>query len=323
MAKKVLVTGASGFIGRYVVNLLTKSRYAVKAMVMPHEESRHLWEGSVETVHADLTKFEEVYKACKGVDIIIHLAALVGDAGSEQQHQRVTVGGTRNLFLCCSEKTKVVLASSITWYGDKLSNSVCSENVFSGIAQGPYSRAKQQQEQLAQDFAHKGGHVVILRPGNVYGPGSGPWLNEAIEQLASGLPSLIDGGYGNAGLAHVESVARAFVNAINAKVPSGAAFNLCDDLDISWRDFFTDLANIGSTPAPRSIPRFAAFCTALIAENAWRTLNLVGRPPLSAEAINLVGSDLKVPSDLARSQLDYKPMKSYDEAIAELHASMT
>lgn len=322
MKKNILVTGANGFIGQRVVKLLASANYDVKAFVLPGEADSSLFPPAVELIQGDLTDFQKTYESTGDCSGVIHLAALVSDGGSELDHQRVTVGSTRNLFLAARPGTRVILASSITIYGDALGKLPCAETVEPGVAQGPYSRAKQAQESLAKTFLDNGGDVVILRPANVYGPGSGPWVKDVIEQLSSGLPALVDQGSGNAGLVCVDHVAQSMVNALDDTIKPGSVFNLCDELDVTWRQYFEDLAEIIQEKKPVSIPGPLAHILAAATEKAWSFFSMTSRPPLSKEALNLIGNDLKIPAAKSRKGLNLKNQKSYQQVLAEIKASL-
>lgn len=322
MKKSILVTGASGFIGQRVVKLLTSAKYDVKAFVLPGEADPSLFPPDVDLIHGDLTDFQKTYESTRDCNGIIHLAALVSDGGTELDHQRVTVGSTKNLFLAARPGTRIVLASSITVYGDNLGKIPCAEPIGHGVAQGPYSRAKQAQENLAKTFLDGGGDVVILRPANVYGPGSGPWVKDVIEQLSSGLPALVDQGSGNAGLVCVDHVAQAMVNALDEAIKPGSVFNLCDELEVTWCQYFEDLANIVQEKKPVSIPGPLAHVIATVIERTWSFFSIAGRPPLSKEALNLIGNDLKIPADKSREALNLTNQKSYQDVLVEIKASL-
>ena len=322
MGEVVLVTGANGFIGQRVVKYLVEAGHKVRALVLPDEASSSSFSSSVEIATGDISNLQKVYESTRGCSTIIHLAALVSDGGTELDHQRITVGGTRNIFLSARQGTRVVLASSITYYGNALGTEVCAETINPGIAQGPYSRAKQAQEDLARLFEAKGGDVVIIRPANVYGAGSGPWVKDVVEQISSGLPCLIDQGSGNAGLVYVNHVAQAMVNAMEKKIKGGSVFNICDELEVTWKQYFDDIAEIIREKKPMSIPRPLAQLIASLAEPTWSFLSLPNRPPLSKEALNLVGNDLKIPAKESRQALNLETQKSYNEVLIEIRKSL-
>ena len=135
-----------------------------------------------------------------------------------------------------------MLVTSICAYGDAIQRGPCREDVAPGVGQGPYGRAKQGQEALARRYMAQGVQVCVVRPANIIGPGSGPWVVDAAEALRQGLPALIGGGRGNAALAGVDNVADFLLHAAMHPRAWGQAFHVHDDLPLTWRDYFNDRA---------------------------------------------------------------------------------
>ncbi|MBI5507105.1 MAG: NAD-dependent epimerase/dehydratase family protein, partial [Deltaproteobacteria bacterium] len=288
-----------------------------RALVLPAENVEGVLPASVEIARADITDAAAVSAAMRGAGSVFHLAAVVGDWGEDDLFQRVTVGGTRNVMNAAADNdTRVLLASSVVVYGDSVHTKVCNEDLPYGNALGPYSRTKQQQEQLAWEIARaRDVKLTVVRPTNVYGPGSRPWVHDVVDQLKTGTPSLIGGGEINAGLAHVDNVVDIFVRAACTDAAIGRAYNASDGSDVTWRQYFSDIARLIGAKPPASIPWIAAKLGAYACETTWRLLGLERRPPITHEALNLVGSDHRVPIERARRELGYTPLVDYAAGI--------
>lgn len=323
-ALHTLVTGANGFIGRRLTARLLDAGANVRAFVLPGEPVPASWTDRVEIVRGDITDASAVDAATQGRDVLFHLAAVVGDAGSDALHQHVTVGGSQNVYRAALEHdARVVLTSSVVVYGDRIGRDVCHEDHPMGRLQGPYSRAKQAQERNAFELhATRGLKLAVVRPTNVYGAGSGPWVRDLGEQIRKGLPCLVGDGSQNAGLVHVDNLVNLLLLAGTREEALGRVYNGCDGLDVSWRDYTSDLARILSAPSPRAMPVPVAHALARLTEATWKRLparwTRGRRPPVTAEAINLVGSNHRVPNDRARTELGWTPTVNYNQAIAEI-----
>lgn len=308
----VLVTGGAGFLGRALVaQLLGLGSCRVRVLALPQESIPADWAGQVEVVRGDITRLADVQRAAHACRHVFHLAALVGDAGSYAEHERVTVGGTAHVFdVATRQGAAVVLTTSICAYGDAIQRGACSEDTPPGQAQGPYGRAKQGQEALAWRFRDLGGRVCVVRPANIVGPGSGPWVHDAAKALRQRLPALVGGGHGNASLAAVDNVADFLVLAARSPDAWGQAYNVHDGLAVSWRQYFGDLAALLSVPPPRSIPRGLAYLAAHASEPVFRRFLVRQRPPVTREALNLIAWDSCFPTDKARA-LGWSPRVDY------------
>jgi nucleoside-diphosphate-sugar epimerase len=324
-AHRTLVTGANGFIGRRLVRRLLAACEPVTALVLPGEEVPSSWGSTVRVVRGSIEREDDVRSACEGATRIHHLAAVVGDHGSWPTHERITVGGTRNVIESASQTgARLVLASSICVYGNAIARGECSEDTPWGAPQSHYERAKQEQERLAW-AAHREGRLrlSVVRPANVFGAGSGPWHIKLIEVLRNGQPSLIGGGLGNAGLVYVENLVDILLLAGNEPAAEGLAFNACDGADVTWKQYLTDLGQrAGASKPPKPLNRTLAFALAYFFEAAWIVLGREDRPPITRGAINLVGSDCRFNTDRLASILGYHPRISYDQAMREIAQSL-
>lgn len=316
----VLVTGAAGFIGRYLVERLLADGVGVQALLMDDEAVPEGWGDTVEILRGDVTDNDGMASMVAGVGTLIHLAAVVGDWGPEEHFQAVTVEGTANVLLpAARHRVRSVLASSIVVYGDDLGRGPCPEDHRYGRPLGPYSRAKQAQEQLARRLAEDTGlELSVVRPANVFGVGSRPWVEMVLPLLAAREFTLVGGGEFDAGLCHVRNLVEILVAAGTSPRAIGRVYNAADGEGITWRRYFSDLARLAGYPPPRSLPRLLGKPLAAASEFVWRRLGRRQRPPLTREALNLARSDHRLPTDRARDELGYQPVVRYDEAIAEL-----
>ncbi len=317
IAQPVLVTGATGFIGSRVVHKLLQDGVTVKILALPGETVPVDWAEKVEIVRGSISDPQAVEKAATGAKTIIHLVAIVTDWGDEKKYWEFTVEGSRLIFEeAVKNNARVMLASSIAVYGDKIHSQSCPEETAFGVTLGPYSRTKQAQEKLAWDYyKNKNMRLTVVRPANVYGPRSGPWLHDVINVLRSGSPGLISGGNMNAGLAYVDNVADILILAATEDIAIGRVYNASDGLDVTWKRYFSDIAAMIGVKSPKSIPYPVAASGAVLLEWIWKFLGIQKRPLITREALNLIGSDNRIPNDRVRRELNYIPRISYAEGL--------
>ncbi len=317
IAHPVLVTGATGFIGSRVVHKLLQENVAVKALLLPDETVPLDWAEKIEITRGSISDPAAVAQAAGRAKTVIHLAAVVSDWGDEKKYWEFTVEGSRLVFEeAIKNHARVVLASSIVVYGNKIQKQSCPEETGYGRAFGPYSRTKQAQEKLAWEYhQNRGLRLSVVRPANVYGPRSGPWLHDVVHVLKSGAPGLVAGGDMNAGLVYVDNVADILILAASAEIAIGRAYNASDGLDVTWKQYFNDIAGMIGVKSPKSIPYPVAAFSAVMLEAVWKFFNIEKRPPVTREALNLIGSDNRIPNDRIRRELKYHPRISYPEGL--------
>ena len=319
ISEPILVTGATGFIGRRLVTRLIEEGYRPRALVLPGESLPEGFDG-VDVVRGDVTLRPSVAPAVDGAATVFHLAAKVGDWGTADEHQRVTVRGTDNVLREATRNdARVLLASSVVVYGGAIGKRVCEEHRPRGRPLGPYSRSKMAQEEIAERLeADESLRVTIIRPTNVYGAGSVPWVDLPVAELKKERPVLIAGGRMAAGLTHVDNVVDVFVRAAQTQAAVGRTYNASDDNGITWLRYFTELAEMVGAPPPKSIPRPIAHAAATALDAGWKLLRRKDRPLITREALNLVGSHFRVPIGRARRELGYEPPVSYHEGMRQV-----
>jgi nucleoside-diphosphate-sugar epimerase len=318
-----LVTGATGFIGRHVVAALAAAGQRVRALVLPHDDTSAIATTAVAIARGDVTDRDAVRAAAQGARRIYHLAAVVGDWGPDALFERINVGGTRAVLDAATEAgaQRVVMVSSIVVYGSRLHRGPCDEDAPRELGLGPYGRTKRASEELALDY-HGFGRVpvTVVRPGNVFGAGSGLWVDELARILRRGLGMWIDDGEGDATLAHVDNVVDVIVRAGEHPGAAGRIYNAIDGGGVSWKQYLRDVAAAAGAPAPtRSLPRPLAAATAAAMERAWRLAGRRDRPLLTREAVQLFASRPPVPIARAATELGYTP-RPYGAAMDQVRA---
>ena len=320
MKEPILVTGGCGFIGQRLVDTLIENGHRVAVFDKPGTPCPAHWQGQVKHITGDIRNRQDVWQAMDGVQTVFHLAAIATDAGTLDHHRSVTVGGTQNVMESAAhEKARVILASSITVYGEKIQTEILDETLEHGKPAGIYGTSKQEQETLARKLAAENNiELVVLRIGNVYGRKSDLWVDGILTELRRGTPALIGGGDFDAGLCHVANLVSALLLAATTPQAAGNVYNVADGFGVTWKRYITDLAALANTSKPRAIPRSAARILARVVETSWRGLKLPGRPPLTYEAFNLVGHPTKFPIDRIKRELGYQPVVTYEQALVEI-----
>ena len=228
----VLVTGANGFLGRHVVAALIARGHRVRALVRPAARLEALpWNAGVEIFRADLRSTRELAPAFDGIDVLVHLAAVV--AGGEDAQFAGTVTGTERLLsaMAGSSCKRLVLASSFSVYDWSRIHGTLDEKSPIEVAPDLYERdsysiAKSWQERVTRRLAQQHGwDLTVLRPGYIWGTD-----HATVAALGQqiGKVHLVIGPLLRVPFTHVENCADLFAIAATDPRARGETFNVVD-----------------------------------------------------------------------------------------------
>ncbi|MDP2366003.1 MAG: GDP-mannose 4,6-dehydratase [Ignavibacteria bacterium] len=199
---KLLISGAGGFIGSHLTELLVKEGYDVKAFVRYNSKNNLGWlessfvKNDIEVITGDIRDYDSVYNALKNCDAVFHLAALIGipySYVSPLAYIRTNIEGTYNILQASKELglKQVLVTSTSETYGTAQYVPIDEEHPL--VGQSPYSATKIAADQLAISFYRSFNlPVKIVRPFNTYGPrqSARAIIPTVISQLLTGKDKL-------------------------------------------------------------------------------------------------------------------------------------
>ena len=195
---RVLVTGASGFIGGAVARALVAKGAHVRALLREGTAPNVPDPALVESVPGDLRDAASVHRAAEGCDAIFHVGALYSFVAERPELQAINVGGTRNVLAAArAVGARLVHTSSISTIGGMRDNVLPDERQDAERAPGPYKESKWQAEQLVREEAARGLDAVIVNPtfpigwGDVKPTPTGALIRDF---LAGRIPAYVDTG---------------------------------------------------------------------------------------------------------------------------------
>ena len=231
--EKILITGASGFIGGHLMNSLKQDGKDVVGVDLKSD--------CKDVIKADLSKPETVKDALKDCSIVIHTAAMVSNAMSDEEMWKTNVLNTSKLIklaIECNVK-RFVHISSIVVYGN-IAEGKINEKIPANSVGGNYVHTKILSEHaLLQAKLKNDIELVILRPGDVYGPGSRPWIIEPIKAIKNRQFMLPAKGQGFFRPVFIDDLIKGIKLACNAESASGEIINLSCEGYVTTEEYFT------------------------------------------------------------------------------------
>ncbi len=314
----ILITGAGGFVGGHVAARLAADGHRLRGLVRPTSDVSGLSGLPVDLRRGDVTDPASLRPAVEGADVVVHAAGLVSDWGPYRAFRAVNVIGTRNVAetaLACGVRRFVHVSTAAAHGFGGFRNL----DETAPLARTPfhYCETKKEAETwlLASSRAWRM-EVVVLRPGNVFGPRDRTFTAPYLDALAAGRAGYIDGGRRWTCPTYVENLADAVAAACLEPSARGEAFLITDGLDIDWRTFTEALAaGIGARPPSLSIPFGPAYAAAVAMEAAWRSRGRRSPPILTRYRVSNGGRDYHFSIDKAARLLAYRPRVELEEAV--------
>jgi len=254
---KVFVTGAGGFIGSHLCEALANKKYKVKAFVKYN--SRNFWgwlenfkyKENIKVISGNIRDYDSLKTAMRDVDIVFHLAALVGipySYISPLAYIRTNIEGTYNVLEVARELKieKVVHTSTSEVYGTAQFIPITEEHPIN--PQSPYAATKAAADHLALSFYRSFGlPVTVIRPFNTYGPrqSARAIVPTIITQILSGRKRVVLGHlHPTRDLTYVKDTVEAFVKIAEKDDAIGEVINVGSDLEISVENLVKVIAGI-------------------------------------------------------------------------------
>lgn len=231
------------------------------------------------------------------------------------EFRRVNVGGTVNVCENAREAgaKAFVQLSSVMVYGFTFPPYVTETGPLRG-ENNPYCQTKIESEEAALRYNQPPRFgVIVIRPGDVYGPGSVPWVVRPAKLMRKRQFGLPGGGQGIMNHVYVDNLIDAIFLALEHEM-WGETFNVTDGADTTFRSYFTRLAKAVGAPRPYSVP------LPLVKGIAWimqKSAVLLGREPqVSPDAIAFLNRPYPYSIEKARKLLGYEPRVTLDEGMA-------
>lgn len=318
----VLVTGASGFLGGRLAQVLVQQGEQVTALARPTSDLRHLSAlvgGPIRVVTGALTDDVSLREAVRDATIIFHCAAASTDWARMSVYQECNATGTRMLLDAARHASRLrrfVHVSTTDVYG--YPSIPCAETGAMKDAGLPYNRTKILAEKAVWQEAQQNGlPVTVVRPATIYGPRGKAFVSDIAALLRKRQMIFIDGGRATAGLLYVDDAVDAMIAAARSPAAEGQAYNLSDGSGRTWKEYVSAMAReLGCKLPWINLPFGTAIGVAHTMETPFRCLPMPGRPPLTRHAVFLLGRNQDFPARKARAELDFAPKVSMNEGIA-------
>jgi oxidoreductase len=323
-----LVTGASGFLGGRLAQVLIERGENVRILARRSSNLSHLDGFPVEIIHGSIDDEDSIRRAVAGCQIIYHCAWAATDWASWDIYDKANVVGVRNMVKAAAQVKSLerfVHVSTSDVYGFPVI--ACDETHPLTDIGVPYNRSKVMGERIVWDACNRGLPVTVVRPVDIYGPRSMNFVFEIAQLISQRLMIVTDGGRCHAGLVYIDNAVDCIIQAAQAPQALGQAYNVRDETDETWRQYVDALADALGKPRPwLSLPSGVAFLLAKLFETTYRTLHLRGKPLFTRHAVLVLARDQGYSIAKAQRELGFKSKVTFEDGVrrsAEWFLAMT
>lgn len=326
---KTLVTGANGFLGRYIVEQLVERKLPVRVLVRkqdPQFESL-----GVEQVTADIRERDKVIAACEGVETVHHVAAIAGIWGPWQDYYDINTLGTHHVVEGCQRHgvSRLVYTSSpsVTFAGEPQEgideSTPYPEN---WLCHYPHTKALAEQHVLS---ANENGKLLTcsLRPHLIWGPRDRHLIPRLIARAQAGQLRRVGNGDNLVDIVYVENAARAHLLAADALTPgstvAGKAYFISQGEPVNCWDWIDEiLALAGLPPVKKSISLSAAQKVGATLELVHRLLRIRSEPRMTRFLAAQLGTSHYFDISAAKRDFGYGAEISTAEGMKRIAAEL-
>jgi len=321
---KILITGGGGFIGMALIKRLIAEGHKVTSFSR-REYPLH-WALGISSVQADIRDKEALQKACKGMDVVFHLAAKVGIWGNYEEYHSINVTGTANLIEACREMGvgRLVFTSSSAVVFDGADMEGINESVPYPENHGsPYASTKAKAEQLILDANSEELKTIALRPHLVWGPYDAHLIPGILKRAGSGKMRRIGDQEHFIDTTYIDNMIDALILSAEAletnPKAAGKALFITNGEPARIYDFINSIIQIaGHPPVQRKIPEKLALFAAGVSEMFHRLFKIKSEPFMTRYAIQEMITNHWFDISLAREILGFEPAVSYAEGFKRL-----
>ena len=314
----VLVTGATGFIGRRLAERLVEDGRCVRLLVRDPDKLALSLRSRCEVIAGDVLDTAVMARAVRDVDVIFHCAANVSTWGTWDDYYAVNVQGVKNLMQAIMNEnpgiSRLVHVSSVDVYGFPVLP--CNEQCATTGGGFSYGETKLLGETLVREYGDKAGiSYTIIRPANVIGPGS-QFIERIGAELTSGIMLTVAGGHSNAGLVYIDNLVDYLIWAGNSSLAHRECYNVRDNYDVDWVTFLEKyrtaiggkgiIVNMSFTVADMIAQGFEAFYKVFLPRS---------EPILHRLLVRFFGRSCGHSADKIRTHCDCAVKVGFDEAM--------
>ncbi|MEZ5998115.1 MAG: NAD-dependent epimerase/dehydratase family protein [Hyphomonas sp.] len=325
MTDTLLVTGASGYLGRNIVREFLARGYAVRGLARSEASADLVRRLGAEPVMGDIMDRASLEAAMKGAGALIHAAADTNHGRTTKAQEQTNLQGTQNVYDTAHaagiKRAVHISTEAVLMEGKPIVNADETWPLPAKPA-GGYSRTKGAAERIALAANGNGLDVIVMRPRFVWGRDDSTALPQLVAAAKSGKLAWFDGGTYLTSTTHIANVVEG-VRLCLEKGRGGEIYFITDGEDIAFKAWITDLLGTQGVDVSnvKSMPRGLIEMVVGVGELLGAITGGAISGPLGKQEYATVGNTVTLDISKARKELGYVPVITRAEGLAELKAA--
>ncbi len=318
---KVLVTGASGLVGRRVANDLVQRGYRVSAVVRSDAHRRELEAIGAQAVSGDLADPSSLDAPLREANIVVHCAAHIGDWGPAEKYRAINVVALEHMLgvvRASDPFQRWIQVSSLGVYPARHHYGTDETTPPSLSGLDGYTKTKAEAEVLINEHIDR--HrlaAVIVRPGFIYGPGERHSVPRIMEKFHAGKMKFIGRGDKLLNNTYVGNLSDAILLAMENPQAVGQTFNIRDQRLVTREEYINTIADYLGKPHPKHVPEWLARTLVGPMETFAKLTGAAQAPLLTGARIKFMTLNLDFSIAKAKRVLGYQPRVDFRDGIRE------
>ena len=316
---KVLITGATGFLGGALTRRLHGMGWDVTALGRNPKKLDELENKGIRPLQLDIRRKDELIDSFKGQEVVFHCAALPSPWGNFEKFYQANVLGTRNVVQACLESNvrRLVYVSTPSIYFDYNSRVDVKETEPLPKPISNYAATKLLAEEEVDKGFEKGLAVVSIRPRALFGEGDTVIFPRLTSRLHSGNLPILGEGENIVDLTYIENVVDALLLCAESPLNTlGKKYNISNDEPVKIWELVNRICDELNLPRPkRKISYRTANAVATGLELIYTLIPTHPEPPLTRLSVSMLAHSTTLDISAAKNELGYQPKVSVEEGV--------
>lgn len=321
---KIIITGATGFVGRNLAEKLKPAGFEVIATGRNKKIGEELLKQGIEFKPVDILDFDRLAESFSAADCVIHCAARAGGWGKYEEFHRPNVNGTCNVIGACKLHgigKLIFISSPSVYYSGKDRFDIRENEPLPEKKSNHYSVTKKLAESRLIEEQSRGLKSIILRPRAVHGPYDTIIVPHILRLAEKGSVPLINAGKAYTDVTYIDNLVLAVEQCLLAGDEAwNETYNISNGEPINVRDWFKAVLEAFERPFnPKDIPTKAAKLVAFLMEMKASLPLMGGEPPMTRFSVGYLSTSMTMSIEKAKQKLKYEPFVANQQGF-ELHA---